>query len=300
MIIDLTRNIDWICAFIAPEDRQFLTSQSLLWRQATGDEVLVGQSELPSLTVLLTLLPVLVAFVFVVFLLYRSRREAYFREKETSARLNIAELEMKVLRTQMNPHFIFNCLNSIQHFIHRNNAGAASDYLIKFSRLIRHVLEATYERMIPLADEIAALRLYMELEQLRTNGSFSFQFEIDESINPDEIYIPPLFIQPLVENAIWHGLSNFTEGGLIVLSIEKTETMMKWTIQDNGRNTEKQKEPYDLAHFVRRNSRGISLIQGRLEVLNRIYGSNSELLVFAPKNNLQVGTRVVITLPYEN
>lgn len=299
MIRSLTRNEEWTCSWSIVENRQYLLSKTF-HGQGAAEEVVLSQPELPSLAVLLTLLPVLVAFVFVVFLLYRSRREAYFREKETSARLSIAELEMKVLRSQMNPHFIFNCLNSIQHFIHRNNAPAASDYLIKFSRLIRHVLEASYERMIPLSDEITALRLYMELEQLRTKGSFVFQFDIDEGINPDELYVPPLFVQPLVENAIWHGLSGFTEGGRILLTVEKTETTVKWTIQDNGKKAEEYKEPYDLAHFVKRTSRGISLIHGRLEAINQIYSASSEFKVEAHQDDLIEGTRVTLTLPYEN
>ncbi len=253
-----------------------------------------------SVTILLSLLPVLIAFVFVVFILYRARREAFFRERETAFRLSISELEMKVLRSQINPHFIFNCLNSIQHVMHRTNASTASDYLIKFSRLIRHVLEVSYERMIPLSDEIAALRLYMELEQLRTNGSFTFEFAIDSSIVADELYVPPLFIQPLVENAVWHGMSNRTSGGLITLSVEKGETMVKWTIKDNGNDPGERKEPYDLAHFVKRSSRGISLISGRLEVINRIYGTESEFKVETSRNGSGEGTIVTLTLPYED
>lgn len=250
-----------------------------------------------NVTVLLALLPVLVAFVFVVFVLYRARREAFFREQQTAFRLNISELEMKVLRSQINPHFIFNCLNSIQHVMHRTNVTTASDYLIKFSRLIRHVLEASYERMIPLSDEIASLKLYMELEQLRTNGSFVFEFNVDPAINPDEFYVPPLFIQPLVENAIWHGLGNQTAGGLITLTVEKTDGVVKWIIHDNGKDPGNQRESYDLAHYVKRNSRGISLIQGRLDVMNRIYGTKSEFTVESLKEG---GTQVTLTLPYED
>lgn len=297
MIENSARSENRICPGGDYDQSDFLTAR--IGHNGFGNQVLLAQPELPGATVLLILLPVLTAFVFVMFLLYRSRREAHFREKETSARLSIAELEMKVLRSQMNPHFIFNCLNSIQHFIHRNKAEAASDYLIKFSRLIRHVLEASYERMIPLSEEITALRLYMELEQLRTKASFDFLFEMDPKINSEEIYVPPLFVQPLVENAIWHGLSHYTEGGKIILSVEMSDTMIRWTIEDNGEPVEKDKEPYDLSHFVKRNSRGISLIHGRLEALNRIYSTNSAFKVEELPRSGEHGTRVTLTLPYE-
>lgn len=263
------------------------------------DDGLLAQPESLDLTVLLTLLPVLVAFIFVVFVLYRARREAHFREKETAFKLNISDLEMKVLRSQINPHFIFNCLNSIQHVMHRADVATASDYLIKFSRLIRHVLEASYERTIPLSDEIASLTLYMELEQLRTGGSFTFEFIIDTEITPDDLYVPPLFVQPLVENAIWHGLGNQAEGGRITISVTKTGNMVEWIIQDNGTNPIKEKEPYDLARHVKRSSRGISLIHGRLEVIDRIYHTQSEFKLESEPNG-HPGTRVTLTLPYED
>ncbi len=263
-----------------------------------GDEgVLSGPADSLTKTVFFAMIPVVVAFSFIVFILYRARREAYFREKETAFKLDISELELKVLRTQINPHFIFNCLNSIHHFMHRNNLPAASEYLIKFSRLIRYVLETSYDRMIPLADEVGALRLYMELEQLRTNGSFTFQIEVDKGIDPDAVYVPPLLIQPFVENAIWHGLSPQVKAGVITVSIEMTGEMLRCTIRDNGRPSE-SKEPYDLAHFVKRNSRGMSLIQSRLDMINRLYKTNSGFTLERPA--MEDGTRVTLTLPYED
>ncbi|MBL7851316.1 MAG: histidine kinase [Cyclobacteriaceae bacterium] len=265
-----------------------------------SEVVNIGQWEHVDVPILLTLLPVVVAFAFVVFVLYRSRREAYFKEKETSFRLTIAEMEMKVLRSQVNPHFIFNCLNSIQHFIHGNNSTAASEYLVKFSRLIRHVLEASHERLIPLSEEILALTLYLELEQLRTRGAFNFEFLIDEKIKSDEFYVPPLFVQPLVENAIWHGLANRSEGGVIRLTLELAEGMLKWTIDDNGGIAERKLKPYDLSAFVKRNSRGLELIEDRIAVINRIYAIDRHGPAQLTRDKLPEGTRVTITLPYEN
>ena len=299
MVQDHFEDQESVCLFGFSRPRGSLFGEFQTVRFSDENPVLLMSTEI-NLTFLFTLLPVVVAFVFVVFILYRARREAFFRERETAFRLSISELEMKVLRSQINPHFIFNCLNSIQHVMNRTNTATASDYLIKFSRLIRHVLEVSYERMIPLSDEIAALKLYMELEQLRTNGSFTFEFNIDSDINPDELYVPPLFIQPLVENSVWHGMGNRTSGGLINLSIEKSDSMVKWTIKDNGNNPGAKREPYDLAHFVKRSSRGISLINGRLEIINRVYGTQAEFKVETSRDGINEGTVVTLTLPYEN
>lgn len=254
------------------------------------------QADKVTMTVIFALIPVVVAFSFIVFILYRARREAYFREKEIAFKLDISELELKVLRTQISPHFIFNSLNSIHHFMHRNNLPGASEYLIKFSRLIRYVLETSYDRMIPLADEVGALRLYMELEQMRTNGSFTFQIEVDKEVDPGIVHIPPLLIQPFVENAIWHGLSHQTAGGVIKVNIGRNGDMLTCTIRDNGKDTE-YKEPYDLAHFVKRNSRGMALIQRRLDMINRLYKTNSGFNIEKPGMN--EGTLVTLHLPYE-
>jgi len=276
---------------------------SVDWKAGLGmandDQVLNEEADHARSIVLFALIPIVVAFAYIVFILYRSRREAYFRERETSLKLSMSELELKVLRAQINPHFIFNCLNSIHHFMHRHDVEKASEYLIKFSRVIRHVLETSYDRMTPLSDDIATLKAYVELEQVRTRGSFTFQIDVDESISMEEVHIPPLLIQPFVENAIWHGLSHQDTGGRITVTIERAEDMLKCSIWDNGRKSE-AKEPYDLAQFVKRNSRGMSLIEGRLNVINRLYKSKSGFIAERQSDGTQDGTRVALTLPYED
>lgn len=273
----------------------------IIFMQADSDAAVVLQKGNDHLqqTVLFALIPVVVAFSFIVFIFYRARREAFFKERETAFRLGISELQLKVLRTQISPHFIFNCLNSIHHFMHKNNVEAASDYLIKFSRLIRHVLETSYDRMIPLADEIQALKLYMELEQLRTRSSFAFDIDVDEDINVDKVHVPPLMIQPFAENAIWHGLNQKAVGGMVSIKIAKADKMLACVIEDNGKKSD-VKEPYDLAHFVKRESHGMSLIQGRLEVINKLYKTDAAFQVDHLSRDTEKGTRVTLTLPYED
>jgi LytS/YehU family sensor histidine kinase len=252
-------------------------------------------------TLLFALIPVVVAFSFIVFIFYRSKREAYYKQKEAELKLNIAEVEMKALRSQMNPHFIFNCLNSIHHYMHRSQGSMAGEYLIKFSQLIRHVLETSSYRMIPLADDLNALKLYMELEQLRTNHSFDFHIEVDSKIDAEKIEIPPLLIQPFVENSIWHGLNHRGKGGEIKISIVLNNDMLSCRIEDNGHEGG-SKEVYDLSNAVKKTSLGMVLIHDRLEVVNHLYNVKAgfTLTDLVNDRNEKEGKRVVLTLPYED
>src|SRR5258708_26049998 len=121
---------------------------------------------------------------------------------------------MEGLRSQMNPHFIFNCLNAINRFILKDESEAASDYLTKFSRLIRMVLNNSRHSLISLDDEIEVLRLYLDMERLRFKNSFDYSIIImNNELPAGDIYIPPLLLQPFIENAIWHGLMHKEGGG---------------------------------------------------------------------------------------
>ena len=127
-------------------------------------------------------------------------------KRENALQQRTTELEMQALRAQMNPHFIFNCLNAINHFILVNEVNTASDYLTKFSRLIRIVLDNSFRKNIFLSEELESLRLYIELEQIRFDHHFSFEISLKAVSDMDDIVIPPMLLQPFVENAIWHGL----------------------------------------------------------------------------------------------
>lgn len=266
-----------------------------------GSESLVEQQERQIRNaVLLTLIPVLVAFSFFIFIVYRSRREAFFKQQETEFRLQLSELEMKALRAQINPHFIFNCLNSIRHYMMRNDGKQASDYLIKFSQLTRYVLESSSFKMIPLSEDLEALAFYMELEQLRMNRAFDFQ--INNSVDkPGQVFVPPMMIQPFVENSIWHGLSNRSSEGKIVVKVESDENSLKVTIEDNGRKRIGSPE-HALPGGVRKTSMGMSLINERLAVLNRLYKTKAAFSIDdrAMDATPSDGMRVLLTLPIEN
>jgi hypothetical protein len=168
-----------------------------------------------------------------VFAFVRSRIKTI--RKDASYKQKIAETEMQALRAQMNPHFIFNSLNSIENFIMLNEKRLASDYLNKFSRLIRSILDSSRNELVPFSKDIEALDLYVELEQLRFNNKFSFQKEIDAALLPGDYRVPSLLIQPFVENAIVHGIAHSERPDLqLTLTVKMENDCIKYSIQDNG------------------------------------------------------------------
>jgi hypothetical protein len=154
--------------------------------------------------------------------------------KQESLKYKIIETEMKSLRAQMNPHFIFNSLNSINGFIIENKTHLASDYLTKFSRLIRLILENSKNETISLEKEIETLKLYLLMESLRFENKFEYTIQVDDDVETEDIAIPPLMIQPYVENAIWHGLLPKTTKGRVLINISKQLDTVIIKIQDDG------------------------------------------------------------------
>ena len=144
------------------------------------------------------------------------------------------ELEMQALRAQMNPHFIFNSLNSINRFILQNDKAQASEYLTKFSRLVRLILQNSQAALIPLESELEALKLYLELEAVRFNHHFEYKINVDEDLDVDIIKVPPLIIQPYAENAIWHGLMHKEEKGHLEIELFQSEEVLCCKITDDG------------------------------------------------------------------
>lgn len=195
------------------------------------------------------------------------------QKHEAELRQQASELEMQALRAQMNPHFIFNCLSSINRFILKNESEAASDYLTRFSRLIRLVLSNSKRPLIFLEDELEMLRLYIEMERLRFKNSFDFNITFKNEIEASAIPIPPLLLQPFVENAIWHGLMNKDGHGQLDISFTYDDGMLTCTITDNGvgrRKAEELKSKKD----VKGKSMGLQITSERLAKLNK--GNNQD------------------------
>lgn len=269
----------------------------ILFQNANVDinSVIADQEKQVQRTILLALIPVVVAFSFIVFVFYRSRREAFFKQREADFKLSIAQGELKALRAQMSPHFIFNCMNSIHHYMHTNQAHAA-EYLIKFSQLIRHVLETSSLRMVTLADEIEANRNYIQLEQLRLNHSFEFKIKIDPALDGNRIQIPPMIIQPFIENSIWHGLNQLGEGGEMKIQFAPfDEFHVQCEIEDNGKPSH-EKSKLDLTRVVKKTSMGMALIEERLQIINSLYSSKARFEI----KTLEQGKKITLILPFED
>lgn len=255
----------------------------------------VSQSEFKTL-VIFALFPVLIAFSFLIFVFYRSRREAVFREKETELQLQKTEVALKALKAQINPHFIFNCLNSIHHYMYHHPVQEAGNYLLKFSQQIRYVLESSEVKMVPLADEIEANRNYLELEQLRVNHAFGFKFVVDPTLDTEPIHIPPMLIQPFLENAVWHGVAG---GGEIEINISQWDDWhLLCQIQDSGNGGHFEND-FDLKTKVKKTSLGMSLMKERFAMLNQVNGKNAGFSLEERTDGLS-GKIVKLRIPFED
>lgn len=238
------------------------------------------------------LLIVLLSLYFIIRQLKITRTQKSIIEKQNK------EIEMRALRSQMNPHFLFNSLNSIKHFIVKNEAVDAASYLTKFAKLIRLVLENSKHNLINLNEELDCLRYYLELERLRFNATFDF--EINQPNDTFEIQLPPLLLQPFIENAIWHGILNKTDGnGFIQVNVDLDDKNAKIEIIDNGIGRKKAAEIAEKAQNTKK-SMGLELTHKRLEVLNKVIGikSSIEMDDLFDENGNATGTKVTITIPH--
>lgn len=205
-------------------------------------------------------------------------------------------LALKSLRSQMNPHFIFNALNSVNSFIASNDERTANKYLTDFSLLMRAVLENSEEDFIPLEKEIELLQLYTKLEHFRFQDKFDYNIEVDENINVNDFVIPPMLLQPYIENAVWHGLRYKKTKGQLDITITQTKAdEISITITDDGIGREKSKA-LKTEHQQKQNSKGMGNIKKRVSILNAMYKDKVDVLVDDFQNEEDSGTKVVVTL----
>ncbi|MDZ7743205.1 MAG: histidine kinase [Bacteroidota bacterium] len=178
------------------------------------------------------------------------------------------DIEQKALQLQMNPHFIFNSLNSIQSFVIKNDTDKAINYLAKFSQLMRLILAHSRETYVPVKDELTALRYYMDIEKLRFDNKFDYDIRVSPKIDDEFMEIPPMLLQPYVENAIIHGLINSSKKGHIGIHFELRDEKIYCSIEDNGIGREKSEILKKQSGFNRK-SRGLIITKERLELLSR-------------------------------
>jgi len=217
------------------------------------------------------------------FLVYRSNKA-----KNKANQL----LVLKSLRAQMNPHFIFNALNSVNSFISKNDERAANRYLSDFSRLMRDVMENSQEDFISLTKEIDILSMYLKLENHRFKNKFDYSFDVDENINTEDILIPPMLIQPYIENAVWHGLRYKKEKGFLKVNIQKSDNAIIVTVEDNGIGRKKSQEiKTDNQKILK--STGIKNIDSRLKIISDVYKAKLGVTI---EDAIPVGTKVTVKI----
>lgn len=187
--------------------------------------------------------------------------------KQQTLEQQAKDLEMQALRAQMNPHFIFNCLNSIDRFILKNETEAASDYLTQFARLIRQVLQNSQRPLITLQDELDMLQLYLEMEQLRFKESFRYTISFTKETDPNELMVPPLVLQPFCENSIWHGLMQKEGDRMLDIIMDVKDDVLQCRIMDNGIGIKKASMQKNRSEEKQR-SYGFSITAKRLQLLN--------------------------------
>ncbi|MEO6844431.1 MAG: histidine kinase [Ginsengibacter sp.] len=214
--------------------------------------------------------------MFFLFLLYRQRLK---KEKERKAKL---KLELRSIRSQLNPHFVFNALGSIQSLINTNEINKANLYLTEFSNLLRESLKTGDKDFVPLATELQMIESYIKLEQLRFG--FNYKISIDDSINPSEIQIPSLLIQPLIENAVKHGISGMGANGKVSVDFFRKDKTMYIQIKDNGKG-------FDIRQT--QNGYGLKLTRDRIHLLNQTH--KEEFITMNIKSEKEKGSNLLLS-----
>ncbi len=255
---------------------KFFSSQNKLTKETYRSQQLIIYSLIGGLLLLL----------FSVFWMYKS-----IKQKRLANNL----LALKSLRSQMNPHFIFNALNSVNNYISQNDERAANRYLTQFSTLMRSVLDNSEQDFIPLSNEIELLELYLKLEHLRFKDKFDYELIIDDALDVSEYQIPPMLLQPFVENAVWHGLRYKKEKGKLEIKIgQKNFETVEISITDDGIGRKKSKE-LKTKNQLKQKSKGMNNIKRRIAILNEMYKDKVDVFIDDLFDDAS-GTKVILTL----
>ncbi|MCD4682011.1 MAG: histidine kinase, partial [Bacteroidales bacterium] len=235
----------------------------------------------------------IVLIILIAILLIRQNKFRIEQEK--------TNLQQKLLRSQMNPHFIFNSLSSIQGFITEKDPRTASRYLSKFAKLIRNILDSSVEEFIPLVEEIATIENYLELQKVRYEGKFDYSIEVDENIDSETMTIPPMLAQPFIENSIEHGFKHKDEKGNIKIQFGLNGNLIRFEVEDDGVGREKAKEiqyRQDKDH----RSMATDITHERLQVLNKKLRQKIILIItdLEDEKGNPAGTKVTFDIPFKS
>ncbi|MCG8699409.1 MAG: tetratricopeptide repeat protein [Bacteroidales bacterium] len=208
-------------------------------------------------------------------------------------------LALKSLRSQMNPHFIFNSLNSVNNYISQNDERMANKYLTEFSRLMRSVLENSKHDFVPMQSEIDTIKLYLKLEHQRFEDKFDYELNIEEGLENSSYVLPPMLIQPYIENAIWHGLRYKESKGLLKVEVKLVKNAILVSIMDNGIGRKKSAE-LKTKHQKIGTSTGLRNTMGRIDILNGVYKTSYSVNIDDLNKEDCSGTVVTINIPLKN
>ncbi len=251
-----------------------------------ASQEIAEQRSLRQLVIIYALIGVTVLLLLVAYLMSRNIKQQRYAN-------NL--LALKSLRSQMNPHFIFNALNSVNTFIAMSDEITANRYLTDFSLLMRAVLENSEEDFIPLKKEIELLDLYVKLEHFRFQDKFDYTITIDPEVDVKQYKIPPMLLQPYVENAVWHGLRYKEEKGKLTIDFRKaSENALEILIIDNGIGRKKSKQ-FKTTNQKKRKSKGMNNIKKRIEILNNMYSDKVDIFI-TDLLETEEGTRVQLIL----
>ncbi|MGZ3844790.1 MAG: tetratricopeptide repeat-containing sensor histidine kinase [Flavisolibacter sp.] len=288
----------------ASEDEKRVGQIQLLNKENQLNQSKLKQQAIVRNSLAIGLVLLIIAGAFLIRSLHFKRKNEMLLRRHVESKLKIqqlqsVELEMQALRAQMNPHFIFNCLSSINSFILKHEAKTASSYLARFSRLMRMVLQNSQKEIVTLEDELQMLRLYLEMERLRFKDSFDYAITFLNEMDVDNIFIPPLILQPFCENAIWHGLMHKGDRGLLSIELMMKEGVLVCIITDNGVGRENA-EALKSKTAEKKKSLGLQITEGRLALLNR----NKQIALYEIEdmkdgNGIALGTRVTIRISIE-
>jgi LytS/YehU family sensor histidine kinase len=199
----------------------------------------------------------------------------------------------------MNPHFIYNALNSVNNYISKNDEKSANKYLSDFSKLMRSVMENSKHDFVTLQSEIEIITLYLKLEQSRFSDKFDYSFNISQIIETENYFVPPMLIQPFIENAIWHGLRYRNDKGFLNITIDKENHSLRVIIEDNGIGRKKSEE-LKTRNQKEHVSTGLRNIENRIKIINALYQDKMGITVEDLDKSSETGTRATILIPLKH
>ena len=246
-------------------------------------------------------LGVLLGILSIIGLLFQNRQKRIRDKKQLNSEFEekLIEVEMSALRAQMNPHFLFNSLNSIKYFAYHKDKEETGDYINKFALLVRAILNNSKTKTISLKQEIKTIKLYTEIEQIRFEKEFEFEFKIDDTLDQDEIQIPSMLIQPFIENAIWHGLMHKEGKGKLTLGVFDQEDKILIEVLDNGIGRKRAQAIKENAMNTKSKSLGMEITSDRMSLIEKSLGIKAHFLVkdLQDQEGKSAGTRVQIIIP---